>query len=1042
MNTVSFRPLLSICAALLVGQLSRAADAVTYSPATTSLTGVEPYAYGPQSIVITPPKLAAGTYKITLTVTNANPTSGGSALIPSGVSSATATSFATLGGTGVTLVSPGVYSVSYSSTAANITVSLSESIPVGAYAGSYSYFVTATGWPAKDSAGNAITASYAQFSETIAAPAPAVAIASPISGQAFTIPAGQSTVQVPYSIQGSTVVGSTISAATGSLTGVSGFSPVFYGLGTAAVTTNIGTAGSQVTVGLSAGTYTLSATDTNNLGGTASSTAVTFTVVNPAVPTISITSPANGQVFSANGSGSVAVPFAISGKTSSGTISAATASLIQGGTSAAVVVFPTGFSGIGTASVGDSGTVNLAPGTYTLSASDTASSGGATYGPTAATPVTFTVLGAPTISIASPASGQVFEVGSTGTAAVSYLISGSTASGSSFASASAGSATLTSSTGASTSGFAPSFALGTGTLSSSGSVSLAPGTYTLSASDTNNLGGASGTASVTFTVAGPPTIAITSPSGGQVFEVGSAGTAAVSYAISGATPSGTAFTSASAGSATLSSVTGFAPTFTVGTSGSTLSASGTVNLAAGTYTLGAAETNSLKGGASASVTFTVVGLPTISISSPSAGAVFSTTAAGTAIVSYSISGSTPAGTSLKSAAATLTLNGKAVTTFIPVFSGLPAAAGSTVTSTTASASLALAPGTYTLAATETNNLGGTASSGTVTFSVVSAPTVSITAPSNGASFAIVNGSTTAPVAWAISATTPAGSTFASGSAATATLSSSTGASASGFAPVFTLGTGSASISASGTANLGPGTYTLSAKAANSLGQSASASPVTFTVTAPATTVTNSISTNFNSTVIAKGNYLWFSSVIKLQGVGSSGATILLSNSTISFTVGGTPVTLQVPPAVINFESGITAATSTYNVTNNTWTTTVPANYTGNVFVSGVPYQAAATIPGNLSGVKWTGTYSADTAGVTAEWQWGAAVYTSFSTTVGALGVKPVDNNTASPYKDSYTAGTPENFLSYLVVGGTGTAGSFYTGAYGADVQFIVPDYLL
>ena len=1042
MNTVPFRSLLSICAALVVGQLCRAADSVAYAPATTSLTGAEPYSYGPQSIVITPPKLAAGTYSITLTVTA--PT------VPSGATAAGAVGYVSLSGTGVTPVSAGVYSVSLNTaTASSLTVSLSESIPVGAAVGSYTYTVTASGWPAKDSAGNAIAAGSSQFSETISAPTPAVGISSPINGQVFTIPSGQSTVQVPYSIQGSTVAGSTVSAATGSLTGTSGavpgFSPVFYGLNTATVTTNIGTAGSQATVGLGAGTYTLQATDKNNLGGTATSAAVTFTVVNPAVPTISITSPANGQVFSASGSGSVAVPFAISGNASSGTISAATSSLVQSGTgitSQAVVVFPTGFSGIGTASVSNSGTVNLAAGTYTLRASDTSSSGGVTYGPTAATPVTFTVLGAPTISIASPAGGQVFEVGSSGTAAVSYLISGSTAGGSTFSSPSAATASLTSSTGASTSGFAAAFAVGSGTISSSGSVNLAPGTYTLSASDRNNHGGSSSVASVTFTVIGLPAVSITSPSSGQVFEIGSSGTAAVAYAIAGSTPAGSTFASGSAASATLSPAGGFAPTFTVGSSGASVNASGTVNLSPGSYTLSVTDTNSLKGSASASVAFTVVGLPTISIGSPAGGAVFSTSSSGTALVSYSITGSTPAGTSLKSAAATLTLNGTAVTTFLPAFSGLPAAAGATVTSTTAAASLALAPGTYTLGATETNNLGGTASSGSVTFTVVSAPTVSITAPANGASFAIVNGSTTAPVSWAISATTPTGSTFTSTSAVTTTLTSSTGGSTSGFAPVFTLGSGSTSISSSGKANLGPGTYTLSAKAANSLGQSASASPVTFTVTAPATTVTNSISSNFIGTAIAKGNYIWFSNVIKVQGVGSSGTTILVSNATITFTVGGTLVTLQVPPAVINFEAGVTSATSTYNVTNNTWTTTVPANYAGNVFASGVPYLTTSAISGGLSGVKWTGTYSADTAGVTAEWQWGAAVYTSFSTTVSALGVKPVDNNSASPYADVYNAGTPENFLSYLVAGGTGSGGSSYTGNYGADVQFIVPDYLL
>jgi hypothetical protein len=139
---------------------------------------------------------------------------------------------------------------------------------------------------------------------------------------------------------------------------------------------------------------------------------------------------------------------------------------------------------------------------------------------------------------------------------------------------------------------------------------------------------------------------------------------------------------------------------------------------------------------------------------------------------------------------------------------------------------------------------------------------------------------------------------------------------------------------------------------------------------------------------------------------------------------------------------VTASTATYNVSTGTWMVTVPASYTGNVFLSGVAYQATAAIAAGLSNVTWTGSFSADTAGVQATWAWGAAVYTSFSPTLTALGVKPVDNSTASAYADAYPAGTPENFLSYVTSGGTGPGGKAYTGTYGTSVQFILPDYLL
>jgi hypothetical protein len=365
-----------------------------------------------------------------------------------------------------------------------------------------------------------------------------------------------------------------------------------------------------------------------------------------------------------------------------------------------------------------------------------------------------------------------------------------------------------------------------------------------------------------------------------------------------------------------------------------------------------------------------------------------------------------------------------------------------VTSSTAVGSLTLTPGTYALSATVTDIRGGTASTGPVTFTVVQAPVVTISAPVSGASIAIVNGVTTAPVAYSISATAPTGSTFPSAASASASLTVSGGGSTSGFSPVFVLAGGSGSVSASGTANLGPGSYTLNASATNSLGAVGTASPASFTVTAPPTTTTSSVSATFNSSAIAKGNYLWFSGVIKVQGVPTAGTSVLLSNATVSFVSGGKTVTVAVPSAVIDFASGTTAATTTYSTTTGTWTTTVPANYAGNIFLSGVAYQAPSAMSGSLSNVTWSGTFSAANAGITAQWQWGAANYSSFTTSPGSLGVKPVDDNKTSQYKTSDNAGTPESFIAYVTSGGTGAGGTSTTGSYVSSAQFILPDYNL
>jgi hypothetical protein len=62
------------------------------------------------------------------------------------------------------------------------------------------------------------------------------------------------------------------------------------------------------------------------------------------------------------------------------------------------------------------------------------------------------------------------------------------------------------------------------------------------------------------------------------------------------------------------------------------------------------------------------------------------------------------------------------------------------------------------------------------------------------------------------------------------------------------------------------------------------------------------------------------------------------------------------------------------------------------------------------------------------WKWAAAVYTSFNSDYNALGVKPVDDNKASQYKNSDHAGTPENYKQFVTGGARGGGGSNYTGS--------------
>ena len=204
--------------------------------------------------------------------------------------------------------------------------------------------------------------------------------------------------------------------------------------------------------------------------------------------------------------------------------------------------------------------------------------------------------------------------------------------------------------------------------------------------------------------------------------------------------------------------------------------------------------------------------------------------------------------------------------------------------------------------------------------------------------------------------------------------------------------------------------------------------------------TSSISGNFNGTAIAGGNYIWFTSVLKPSGLGSTPVTIYVRKSTISFTANGANYTIPVPDANIVFNPNATTATTTFNSATNQWDTTVPSSgLAGNTLLDAVEYLVpAGGLPGGIKNVTWQINFSTDTSGISLNWQWAAGVYPTFSTTYNSLGVKPVDDTKASQYQNSDHAGTPENYKSYVVGGATGGGASNYTGSLSATVGLAVP----
>jgi hypothetical protein len=207
--------------------------------------------------------------------------------------------------------------------------------------------------------------------------------------------------------------------------------------------------------------------------------------------------------------------------------------------------------------------------------------------------------------------------------------------------------------------------------------------------------------------------------------------------------------------------------------------------------------------------------------------------------------------------------------------------------------------------------------------------------------------------------------------------------------------------------------------------------------------TSSIASNFNGTAIAPGDTLWFSSVASVTGVGALPATIHVTDQTVTFsdTLGGvtTNYNLSLPNADLKLIPGATSSATTFDTTNNEGVTSVPTGLAGTVFLGGYELPLPNGLNGGDNPVTWTATFTSDTAGLSLNWQWAAAVYTSFSTTYSSLGVKPVDSSTTSIYPNSDHAGTPESYKTHVVGGARGGGGSNYTGSYSATAS-VAPTY--
>jgi hypothetical protein len=208
--------------------------------------------------------------------------------------------------------------------------------------------------------------------------------------------------------------------------------------------------------------------------------------------------------------------------------------------------------------------------------------------------------------------------------------------------------------------------------------------------------------------------------------------------------------------------------------------------------------------------------------------------------------------------------------------------------------------------------------------------------------------------------------------------------------------------------------------------------------------------NFNGTQIAfkplgAQNYVWFISDGKVSGLPSNQkVTLHVYGQTITISV-NPAITVNVPDAFITFDPNATTATTTFDTVNNVWRSTFPSSgLAGNLFYAGVAFPVpAGGLPGGIKNVDWSGQFSADTAGLSVNWQWHAAAYSLFNSDYNSIMVKPVDDNHKSAYQNSNHAGTPEGtyagsgipLKTYVIGGASGGGGGNYTGSGSSTIKF-------
>jgi hypothetical protein len=415
---------------------------------------------------------------------------------------------------------------------------------------------------------------------------------------------------------------------------------------TSSLNSSLGTGASISTSALSSGTHTIVAAVTD-AGGKSATTAITITI--NATPTVSITAPASGTNFAP---GAEATFTATANDPEDGTLANIAWSSDRDGSLGTGVSFST---------------TSLSTGAHVITAAATDSGG-----KTGLATVSITVDASPVVTIMAPANDATFHPGATAifTATATDAEDGDVASSLAWSSNVDGS-------------------LGTGASISTSTLTAGAHTITATATDT---AGKHGTASITVVIDAAPTVEITAPASGSIYEPGATATFAgtANDAEDGVLTTTIAWTSNLDGG--------------LGIGGSVSS----TTLSAGTHTITATVTDSRGSHGTASITITVNATPVVAITTPANGSAHEPGAN----VSFTATATDAEEGDLAAVIAWASDRDGALGT------------GASISTTT------LSTGTHVITASATD-AGGRTGSAQITVSVDTTPVVTITAPASG-----------------------------------------------------------------------------------------------------------------------------------------------------------------------------------------------------------------------------------------------------------------------------------------------------------------------